>query len=59
MIECKESICDLVSECCVGNYILSNRSRWTFLFFKSVQLNFTIGLNLCIEAIAIFLNPLV
>ncbi|PJN78202.1 hypothetical protein CWE03_08340, partial [Lactobacillus johnsonii] len=31
--------------CCVGNYILSDRSRWTFLFFKSVQLNFTIGRN--------------
>ncbi|NRO04658.1 hypothetical protein IMAU10031_01440 [Lactobacillus helveticus] len=30
-----------------GNYILSNRSEWTFYFLSSVQLNFTIsGFNL-------------
>ena len=26
-----------------GNYILSNRSEWTFYFLSSVQFNFTIG----------------
>uniref|UniRef100_UPI003D2F1868 ACT domain-containing protein n=1 Tax=Lactobacillus gallinarum TaxID=52242 RepID=UPI003D2F1868 len=25
------------------NYILSNRSEWTFYFLSSVQFNFTIG----------------
>ena len=28
-----------------GNYILSNRSEWTFYFLSSVQFNFTIGEN--------------
>ena len=35
-----------------GNYILSNRSEWTFYFLSSVQFNFTIGEK-------IFLNLLV
>ena len=26
-----------------GNYILSNRSEWTFYFLSSVQFNFTIS----------------
>ena len=29
-----------------GNYILSNRSEWTFYFLSSVQFNFTIGDNI-------------
>ncbi|KAB1968477.1 hypothetical protein EFR45_01080 [Lactobacillus crispatus] len=28
-----------------GNYILSNRSEWTFYFLSSVQFNFTIGVK--------------
>ena len=28
-----------------GNYILSNRSEWTFYFLSSVQFNFTISEN--------------
>ena len=28
-----------------GNYILSNRSEWTFYFLSSVQFNFTIGVS--------------
>ena len=29
-----------------GNYILSNRSEWTFYFLSSVQFNFTISENI-------------
>ena len=32
-----------------GNYILSNRSEWTFYFLSSVQFNFTIGENLFLK----------
>ena len=35
-----------------GNYILSNRSEWTFYFLSSVQFNFTIGENIFIEGFA-------
>ena len=37
-----------------GNYILSNRSEWTFYFLSSVQFNFTIGE----KKISDFLNKL-
>ena len=34
-----------------GNYILSNRSEWTFYFLSSVQFNFTIGEKNILEQI--------
>ncbi|KAB1973246.1 hypothetical protein F8251_06530, partial [Lactobacillus crispatus] len=42
MIECSESILTSVDVFVVIN-ILSNRSKWTFYFLQSVQVNFTIG----------------
>ena len=33
-----------------GNYILSNRSEWTFYFLSSVQFNFTIGVSIILLA---------
>ena len=36
-----------------GNYILSNRSEWTFYFLSSVQFNFTIGVNYLLLAFGI------
>ena len=35
-----------------GNYILSNRSEWTFYFLSSVQFNFTIGEKYNLHSIA-------
>ena len=34
-----------------GNYILSNRSEWTFYFLSSVQFHFTIGDNIKLKVI--------
>ena len=42
MIECSESILTSIDVFVVIN-ILSNRSKWTFYFLSSVQVNFTIG----------------
>ena len=36
-----------------GNYILSNRSEWTFYFLSSVQFNFTIGEFLLINSLGV------
>ena len=40
-----------------GNYILSNRSEWTFYFLSSVQFNFTIGEKLILEKKIDFYSP--
>ena len=39
-----------------GNYILSNRSEWTFYFLSSVQFNFTIGEKNKINSNALMLS---
>lgn len=38
-----------------GNYILSNRSEWTFYFLSSVQFNFTIGDKIVFAVLLILL----